>query len=400
MLWRLTVRPKARDGSPRIAIVAWKLGAELERAIEDGSGRFSFVVVSMLLSERLRELVEWHRMPLLRLSSFRLEWATFYMLAGARLARIEADLVHTIGPTPIIPNRVDLNTVTFCHAAYHEPAAAESIRGTSIGWQLGEPTARRLERWWFERRVRVLAALSVGSAADLRRYYPNAEVIVLPRGLDFERFKPDAGSRAELREELSVGPAEIVALFVDQEARPLKGLEQAIEGVAAARRAERGPDQLWVLGDQNERYAPLARRLDVGDVVRFFGRRPDLERFYQAADIFVLPTVYETFSRSAHEAAACGLPIVAPSVSGVRELIGEDEAGIVVERSAADVARALMTLTADADLRARLGDVARRRSAAFGIEASAKRILDVYESLCRRGQPARDTGETARTISS
>ena len=90
----------------------------------------------------------------------------------------------------------------------------------------------------------------------------------------------------------------------------------------------------------------------------------DVERFYQAADVFVLPTAFETFSRSAHEAAACGLPVVAPPVSGIRDLIGRDEAGIVVAREASSVAQALVALAGDAHLRARLADEARRRASA------------------------------------
>jgi UDP-glucose:(heptosyl)LPS alpha-1,3-glucosyltransferase len=370
-----------RETRPRIVLVAWKLGAETLQAIREGSDRFRFVVVSMLLPEDVRPLVEWHPMPHLNTDSFRTEWVTFYTRAGIRLARIRADLVHTVGPTPVVPNRVDVNTVTFCHAAYHEAAAPAKIEGTAFGWQVGEAVARVLERWWFERRVRVLASLSEGGARDLRRHYPEAEVVVLPRGLDLEAFRPDPGARVELRRELTVGPDEVIALFVDQDRRPLKGLDLAIEGFAATRASAGAPDRLWVLGAGNERYAPLARSLDIEDAVRFFGFRPDLERFYQAADIFVLPTAFETFSRSAHEAAACGLPVVAPPVSGIRELIGRNEAGIVVTRDASSVAQALMALTGDAHLRTRLAREARRRASAFDVGSAARTALDLYQSL-------------------
>jgi UDP-glucose:(heptosyl)LPS alpha-1,3-glucosyltransferase len=374
---------------PLVALVAWKLGDELVRAIREGGDRFRFVVVSMLLPDDVRPLVEWHPMPHLQNRSFRVEWATFYVRAGHRLARLHADLVHSVGPTPVVPNRVDVNTVTFCHAAYHEAAGPEQIAGTAFGWQIGEPIARLLERWWFERRVRVLAGLSEGGAADLRRHYPGAQVVVLPRGLDLERFRPDREARAALRRELAVGSDEVIALFVDQDRRPLKGLELAIEGFAAAMRSGRGPDRLWVLGSGNESYATLVRRMGVEPDVRFLGYRDDLERFYQAADVFVLPTAFETFSRSAHEAAACGLPVVAPPVSGIRALIGRDEAGIVVTRDASSVAQALGALAGDADLRARLAVEARRRASAFDIGSAARTTLDLYQSLLRSsGGPA------------
>lgn len=380
----LRTRTRSSDrgpGRPRVVLVAWKLGAELAEAVRDGSERFQFVVVSMLLPEDLRPLVEWHPMPHLKTDSFRIEWATFYTRAGYRLSRIRADLVHAVGPTPVVPNRVDVNTVTFCHAAYHEAATPESIGGTAFGWQIGEPVARMLERWWFERRVRVLAALSENAARDLRRHYPAADVVVLPRGLDLEVYRPDQDARGDLRREHSVGRDEVIALFVDQDRRPLKGLDLAIEGFARARGSGAGPDRLWILGAGNERYAPLARSLGVEDAVRFFGFRPDLERYYQAADVFVLPSAFETFSRAAHEAAACGLPVVAPPVGGIGDLIGADEAGIVAARKATEIAEALVTLSRDPALRARLGDEARRRASAFDIPSAARSALDLYQSL-------------------
>jgi glycosyltransferase involved in cell wall biosynthesis len=338
----------------------------------------------MALPEEIRPLVEWYRIPFLRWPSFRLRWVVFYLLGGLRIMRLRADLVHTVGPTPIVPNHVDLNTVTYCHAAFHEATVGDRIKGCSIGWRIGERLARGLERWWFKRRVRVLVALSEGSAADLRRHYPGVEVAVVPRGIDLGRFRPDNGARRQLREEQSLSQSEVVALFVDQDHRQLKGLQVAIEAFAAASRVEGGPALLWVLGDKNDGCASLADRLGVKERVRFLGYRRDPERFYQAADIFVLPTAYETFCRSAHEAAACGVPIVAPAVSGVLELVGANEAGIVAGRNAKEVARALVTLATDPALRAQKGSVARQRTAVFEQEAVATRVLALHRSLLKR----------------
>jgi glycosyltransferase involved in cell wall biosynthesis len=117
--------------------------------------------------------------------------------------------------------------------------------------------------------------------------------------------------------------------------------------------------------------------------VRFLGYTDEVERCYRGADLFVLPTVYEAFCRAAHEAAACGLPVVAPPVNGIRELVGADEAGIVTERQPAAIARALSTLASDPERRARMGDCALRRAQSFDERDVAGRILDLYESLLR-----------------
>jgi glycosyltransferase involved in cell wall biosynthesis len=368
---------------PRVVFVGWHLGGELERVIRQGGDRFDYTVLSMDLDETLRPLVGWRRMPLPRFGSFRLGWATFFVLGGLRLARLDADLIHMVGPMPVVPNRADLNTVTFCHAAYDEATAGNPIKGSSssIGWRLGQRFTLGLERWWFRRAARVLVGISEGSAADLRRFYPGVRVATVPLGIDLRRFSPDPVDGRRFREEQGVAPDAVVALFVDQQYRPLKGLDLAIEAFAAARRGGTAPDLLWVVGAGNERQADLAAQLGVSDRVRFLGYTSEVERCYRGADLFVLPTVYETFCRAAHEAAACGLPVVAPPVNGIRELVGADEAGIIVRRDPADLARALAELARDPARRARMGEVARRRALAFDEEAVAGRILALHESL-------------------
>ena len=368
---------------PRVAFVGWRLGGELERVIALGHERFDYTVVSMDLDEALRPLVEWRRMRKPMFGSFRLGWVAFFAVGGLRLARIDADLVHAVGPVPVVPNGVDLNTVTWCHASYDEATAGHPIKASSslIGWKLGQRFTLALERWWFRRRVRVLLGLSEGSAADLRRFYPSTRVAVMPRGIDLQRFKPDDEDRRQFREEQGVPPAAVVALFVDQQHRPHKGLEVAIKAFAGAGRSGAGPDLLWVVGAGNEPHAALADQLGVGKRVRFLGHTPEVERYYRAADLFVLPTVYEALCRAAHEAAACGLPVVAPPVHGIMELVGDDEAGIIAERNPADFARALVALSSDPARRARMGETARRRALPFEEQAVAGRIIALHESL-------------------
>jgi glycosyltransferase involved in cell wall biosynthesis len=369
---------------PRVALVGWRLGGELERVIREGRDRFDFTLVSMDLDDELRPLVDWRRMPKPPRNSFRLGWAAFFARAGLLLRRVDADLVHTVGPIPVVPNRVDLNTVTFCHAAYDAATAGNRLKGSSssVGWRLGQRFTLELERSWF-RRVGVLAAISEGSAADLRRFYPGARVAVMPRGIDLRRFRPGEDDRRAFRAEQEVQHDAVVALFVDQQHRPLKGLDIAIEAFAAGRAEDAGPDLLWVVGAGSEPYAALAERLGVGDSVRFLGYTDEVERCYRGADLFVLPTVYEAFCRAAHEAAACGVPVVAPPVNGIRELVGANEAGMVVEREPAAVARALAVLAGEPQRRERMGAVALRRARAFDERDVAGRILDLYDSMLR-----------------
>ena len=285
---------------------------------------------------------------------------------------------------PVVPTRADLNTVTFCHAAYDEATAGNPIKGSSssFGWRLGQRFTLGLERWWF-RRVEVLVAISEGSAADLRRFYPRARVAVMPRGIDLRRFRPDEDDRRRFRAEQGAADDAVVALFVDQQHRPLKGLDIAIEAFAEAQAGRAGPDLLWVVGAGSEPYAALADRLGVGDSVRFLGYTDEVERCYRGADLFVLPTVYEAFCRAAHEAAACGLP--GGGAAGERHpRAGRRRRGGNRDRAPTPaIAGALSTLASEPERRARMGDCALRRAQAFDERDVAGRILDLYESLLR-----------------
>jgi glycosyltransferase involved in cell wall biosynthesis len=313
------------------------------------------------------------------------------------LSRVRADLTWTYAAMPIVPNRVDLATVIFCHAAFHEATDGVPLQGNRLVWHAARRFTCGLERWAYgDGRAGALAAASAGAERDLLRHYPGTRVVAMPHGLDLERFRPDADTRRRVRVEHSVGEDEVVAMFVGRD-HPGKGLAIAIEAFALARRSRSGPDHLWVLGRGHERLADLVRRAGVSDRVRFLGFRRDIERLYSAADIFVLPTFYETFCYAAHEAAACELPVVAPAVNGIAELVGEDETGIAVEREPAAVARALSTLAGDAGLRARLGKAGRRRCLDLTRERTVRTILEVHERLLAEkhgravgGEPERD----------
>jgi UDP-glucose:(heptosyl)LPS alpha-1,3-glucosyltransferase len=208
---------------------------------------------------------------------------------------------------------------------------------------------------------------------------------VAPNGVDAERFRPDERVRSQVRAELGAAPETVVGLFVGGDWHH-KGLFVAIEALARARSA--GHDgELWVVGrGDTDRARERAAQLGIEAHVRLLGHRRDADRFYPAADVFVLPTAYEAFSLVAHEAAASGLPLVVADVHGARELVGASEAGVVVERSAQAVADALVRLGADAALRTRLGAAARERARRLTWDESAAVFDAAYRRLLAEGE--------------
>jgi glycosyltransferase involved in cell wall biosynthesis len=388
---RAATRPAAerQDERPTVALVAHGVHDRggMERAcaelVRRGSDHYRFVVYSSELDPGLRRLVAWKRIVVPR-RPIPLKFLAFFVTAGVRLLGSSADLSQSVGA--VVPNRVDVASVHFCHAGFRARTGSLVPPGRTFLRRINTALARFValgaERWSYRaERVRLLAAVSTGVATELRRHYPRVPTRLAPNGIDAERFRPDPALCREVRLSEGVGPAEVVALFLGGD-WDHKGLELAIDGLARASLQLHARLLLWVVGRGDEpRFRAIAERGAVGDRVRFFGVRADPERFYQAADIFVLPTLYETFSLAAFEAAASGLPLVAPAVSGIEELIGKDEAGIIIERTPESVASALARLAADAEFRARLGEVGRRRAAKYTWERSVESVLGLYRQL-------------------
>ena len=232
-----------------------------------------------------------------------------------RLGRVRADLVHTLGA--IVPNRVDIADLHFCHAGFLAatgrlaPAEAPPLR--KLNTSLARLLALAAERWCYRpSRLRRFAAVSEGVGAELARYYPGVPVSVVPNGVDLERYHRDPDARQAIRAAEGVTEDDVVALFVGGD-WDRKGLPLIIAALAHAPHV-----RLWVMGPGDEaRATAYAREFGVQDRLRILGHRTDGERYYSAADMFCLASLYETFSLAAHEAAAAQLPIVSTPVSGV-----------------------------------------------------------------------------------
>jgi glycosyltransferase involved in cell wall biosynthesis len=369
----------------RIALFTVALaGDRTQRAlISRTREQFDLVVYADRIHPDLAELVEWRRIPAARLTPRpRLSWGTYFTAGAARRLGLRADLVHTWSPFPLIPGKIDLATITFSHAAYHEATRGEVVAGNPALWRVARRFTTGLERWRYGNgNVRMLAALSMEEKRDLERHYPGVPVALTPRGVDTERFRPDPKSRRESRHELGIGPEEVVIVYVATP-NPLKGLPILIEAMALFQKRGRPVPLLLVAGQGHDWVSPLAEELGISARVRLLGHRNDIERVYRAADMFVLPTLYEAFCRSAHEAAATELPVVAPpGVCGIGELVGDNQAGLLSPREPESVAEAIEQLAAHPDLRVKLGREGRRRSLEQPPELFAERTVECYERL-------------------
>ncbi len=235
----------------------------------------------------------------------------------------------------------------------------------------------------------VLASCSVEAEqiSDLYHADPSRIRIVAP-GVDHAFFGP--GDRRQARRALGLGHDGPLLLFVGR-IQPLKGVAMAVRTLA-----DLGPDhpgaRLVVVGGPSgpqgeaevERLAVLVDELGLGGRVVFVPPRPHelLSTYYRAADVCLVPSRSESFGLVALESAACGTPVVASDVGGLRSLIDHGRTGYLVEEPAAEsFAAPVRQILADPLLAERLSTAAVLRARRYTWAQAARRLRAIYAEL-------------------
>jgi D-inositol-3-phosphate glycosyltransferase len=241
---------------------------------------------------------------------------------------------------------------------------------------------------------RVVAATDVDRAQIIRHYGAPAPIAVIPGGVDLERFRPLDQARA--RASLGLTDASKVLLFVGRIQR-LKGLEVllpafALLGFEARLLVVGGRPSSTLEAREIGRLEQLAGRLGIAERVTFVGAvsHERLPVYYAAADATVMPSSYESFGLVAVESLACGRPVVATRIGGLRTIVRDGETGLLVPwRDPAMFAEALRRILLDDRLRARLAAAARPSVVRFGWDRTAEEHLALYaDVLAERARAA------------
>lgn len=294
------------------------------------------------------------------------------------------DIVHTHNPKPGVYGRVAAKAagvpsiVNTCHGLYALPT---------------DPRHKRAAVYALERMAASCSdAELVQSAEDaetlLRIGVPPAKIKRLGNGIDLHRFDPASvspGRVAEIRRGLGIGSDEVVCGLVGRLVRE-KGYQEVFE-VAAELSRTHPAVRFVVVGPREDTKtdavpeSDLARMRELG--VCFLGRRDDIVELYSAMDLYVLASHREGFPRSAMEAAAMGLPVVATDIRGCREVVAHGETGLLVPpRDPASLTRAVVLLVEDAERRLSMGMRARARALeSFDIDRVIELTLAVYRRL-------------------
>ena len=236
----------------------------------------------------------------------------------------------------------------------------------------------------------VILANCEEEADDLRRHYdaPPERIEIVAPGVDHAFFSP--GDRDGARAAVGIGDHPVL-LFVGR-IQPLKGLDVAVAALAqlADSRAE-----LVVVGGPSGADGPgelarvleLASALGVRDRIKLVPPQPHhlLSTWYRAADVVVVPSRAESFGLVALEAAACGRPVVAAEVGGLRTLVDDGRTGFLVDgRDPGLYAERIDLLLGDPGLASALGRAGAARAQQYRWSTAAARLRRIYTDVAAR----------------
>ena len=232
---------------------------------------------------------------------------------------------------------------------------------------------------------RIVAFSSHERDAMVRLYGADASRIMLvPCGVDLSLFRPlDQDS---VRDRLGLN-GERVLLYVGR-LEPLKGLDLLLHMTTHLETCEKIRVLVVGGGDSEEqevaRLRRLAKTLKVEDVFDFVGRvdQEDLPLYYNAADVCVMPSYYESFGLAALESMACGTPVVASRVGGLSTIVQHGRTGYLKSwRCPETFANSLEMIISSPQLRQSMGRAARRRAEGMGWDKVAAKISQAYDTL-------------------
>ena len=217
------------------------------------------------------------------------------------------------------------------------------------------------------------------------------KVSVIPPGVDLDFFHP--GDKEKARRYLDLEDYRRVLLFAGR-LQPFKGLDLLLH--AMTNLPNHGITRLLVVGgnagkgDELAKMNSLVKKLGISEMVGFVGavEHENMPKFYNAADICVVPSYHESFGMVAVESLACGTPVVASRVGGLATIVQDGETGYLFdERSPETLATYLCLLMSENEIRNSMAGAARQSVMKYNWSSTAHRLFQMYQELL--GQPTK-----------
>lgn len=308
------------------------------------------------------------------------------ILPGLQAHLKSADLIHLHYPfygvaEPVLLRSGSLPPIV---VTYHMDAVADGLKGLAFG------AHRKLVQPLLLKHARSVIVSSYDYAkrsgvSGFFEKYP-ARVKEVPFGVETDVFSPGTGNKRRFM--IPDGATSFLFVGGLDRAHAFKGVRDLLEAFA------RLPiqTQLLIVGDGDLRasYEAIADELSVRARVQFLGRvdQESLIEVYRTADVFVFPSTSraEAFGLAALEAEACGTPVIASDLPGVRTVVLQGETGLLIRpKQPEELRQAMLRLHEEKTFRERLGRQAREHAETFSWDRHIDALIELYEN-CRTDQ--------------
>jgi glycosyltransferase involved in cell wall biosynthesis len=342
---------------------------------------------------KVRNPVDLHELCTSRLGIFSEPWA-FSLRAYAKLKELckqrRFDIIHDnqgLGYGLLLMKRLDIPVIATIHhpLPIDRQADLEQANGLRDTWRIKKFYSFIRMQAFVARRLDRIITVSQSSTRDTRQFFkvPADKFRVVYNGIDTEIYNRN-------REASQNRDGLIMVANTDDRKKGILYLLQALQML------EKDKIQLTIVDDA-ERHSSyvedvgplpsygfkLVRKLNLDGMVHFTGRltREELAQHYSAAQIAVVPSLYEGFGIPAAEAMACGTPVIATTGGALPEVVGG--AGILVPpRSADALAAAIKQLLNDKQAQQRMSEAGSKRvKEKFNWEQAARKTLEVYQEV-------------------
>jgi glycosyltransferase involved in cell wall biosynthesis len=316
---------------------------------------------------------------------------------------ISTHIIHTERPfdisvwkkvrTLILIEKIELIHCHGTRAVSNVFRAAKSLKIPLIysihGWSFHEdqhPLVKKIRIWGEKFLTSVTSrniAVSESSRASGKSHMPSFKASVIQYGINQKKFDPDLQFK-NIRGEINLDSSALLILFV---ARFTKQ-KQPLSMIRAFADALRQQPKLHLLmvgdGDEKKEALELVSQLSIESRVHFLPFRNDVPDVLAAADIFVLPSLWEGLPIGLLEAMSMGKPVIATNVDGTKEVITNGQNGLLIETQdlVANLSRAIVKLAESESLRDQLSkNVLQTIKADFNAESMTRKIEKIYEDL-------------------
>jgi glycosyltransferase involved in cell wall biosynthesis len=237
-----------------------------------------------------------------------------------------------------------------------------------------------------------LAAVSPRTKSDIAKFFGRSDVEIIPNAVDTEVFSSQTrlAHRSATRQNLQFAPDDIVLLLIGND-WAVKGLPTLL---AAMQQSQNRHLRLLVVGADDPRpFQKIAASFELQQFCRWQPPSSDVLQFFAAADIYVSPSLEDSFAMPAAEAMACGLPVITSSQAGIAALV-EDGTDAFVQKNPldpAELAGLITVLGADAALRQRVGAAAEKKAQSWTWDKNAAQVWQFLNSALAAKTATRKT---------